>query len=167
MRRHRINDQIRASELRVIDENGANLGVLKIEEALRIKNEKGLDLIEISPTASPPVAKIMDYGKYMYRQVKRERVGRKGDKPELKQIRFAIQTSPNDLGIKAGQVDKFLKKKYKVKIQLTLKGREKTLINYARQKFADFLKLIKEPYKIDQNMKNMPMGIYVLISKKQ
>lgn len=150
----------------MIDENDQNLGVLSIEEALRIKNEKGLDLIEIAPTANPPVAKIMDYGKYLYRQMKRGRAGRKSDKPELKQVRFAIQTSANDLTIKAGQVDKFLKKKYKVKIQLILKGREKTLRNYARQKFSDFMTLIKEPYRVDQELKNMPMGMFIAISRK-
>lgn len=166
IRRHRINEQIRAPKLRVIDADGNNLGILDIEEALRIKEEKGLDLIEIAPTASPPVAKIMNYSKYIYQQAKRDREGKKGGKSELKEIRFAIRTSSNDLGIKAGQVDKFLKKKYKVKIQLVMQGREKTLRDYARRKFTDFLSIIKEPYKTEQGLKNMPSGMYIMISRK-
>ena len=166
MPKHRINQQIRVPELRVIDEKGNNLGVLKTEEALRLKTEKGLDLIEISPTANPPVAKIMEYGKYLYQQQKKEKEGRKGQKSETKGIRFSVRTSENDLVIRAEQVDKFLKKRYKVRIQMILKGREKSLQDFANEKLKTFLGLIKEPYKMEQEPKKFPMGIFMVISRK-
>ncbi|OGZ57829.1 MAG: translation initiation factor IF-3 [Candidatus Spechtbacteria bacterium RIFCSPHIGHO2_02_FULL_43_15b] len=166
VRRNRINEEIQARELRVIDNEGNNLGILSIEEALRVKNEKGLDLIEISPTAKPPVAKIMEYGKYLYQQQKKDKEGRKGQKNEVKGIRFTVRTSENDLLMRAEQVDKFLKKRYKVRIQMIMKGREKALSDFANQKLEKFLSLIKEPYKTDQEPKRFPMGIFMMISRK-
>jgi len=153
-------------ELRVIDETGNNLGVLSREESLRLKNEKGLDLIEISPAANPPVAKIMEYGKYLYQQQKKDKEGRKGQKTETKGVRFTVRTSGNDLEVRAQQVDKFLKKRYKVRIQMILKGREKSLQGFADEKLKTFLALIKESYKIEQEPKKFPMGMFMVIARK-
>jgi translation initiation factor IF-3 len=165
-RRPRTNNQIVAPELRIIDETGKNLDVLKLADALALKDEKGLDLIEIAPNAKPPVAKIMDYGKYLYQSQKKEKEGRKGQKTDLKGIRFSIRTSKNDLEMRANMVDKFLKKRYKVKIQLTMRGREKSLDAIARKKMDDFLGLLTEPYKVEQEIKRFPMGMFMSIASK-
>lgn len=152
--------------MRVIDENGKNLGILTLEKALEISREKELDLIEISPGAAPPIAKIMEYGKYLYQQQKKERGGRRGQKSEIKGVRFTVRTSGNDLIFRAKQVDKFLKKGYKVRIQMVLKGREKALQDFANEKLQAFLSLITESYKVDQEPKKSPMGIFMAINKK-
>jgi len=166
IKRPSINNQIRSPELRVIDEEGKNLGVLKIEEALRISREKELDLIEISPKANPPVAKIMEYGKYLYQEKKKEREGRKRQKNETKGVRFTVRTSGNDITFRAEQVDKFLKKGYRVRIQMIMKGREKALKDFANERLQNFLGLITEQYKIDQEPKRSPVGMFMVISKK-
>lgn len=165
IKRPRLNNQIRALELRVIDDAGKNVGILKTEEALRIAYEKGLDLIEIAPTATPPVAKITEYGKYLYQERKKEKEGRSGQKTGRKIVRFTVRTSGSDLEFRAKQIDKFLQKRYKVQIQMVLKGREKTLRDFANKRFQNFLPLISEPYKIEQPLKSFPMGMFMTIGK--
>jgi len=165
IKRPRINNQIQAPELRVIDDTGKNLGVLNTQEALSIAQKKELDLIEIAPTATPPVAKIMEYGKYLYHEQKKERDSRKGQKSETKMVRFSVRTSGSDLEFRAKQVDKFLKKRYKVRIQMTLRGREKALRDFANKRLENFLSQITEPYKVEQEPKNFPMGMFLVISK--
>ncbi|MBI1888505.1 MAG: translation initiation factor IF-3, partial [Candidatus Spechtbacteria bacterium] len=93
VRAPRINNQIRALELRVIDEQGNNLGILSTEEAFRLSREKNLDLIEIAPKATPPVARIMEFGKFLYQEQKKQKAGHKGQKTEIKEVRFSIRTS--------------------------------------------------------------------------
>jgi len=148
----------------VIDDGGNNLGVLSTEEALKIAQEKELDLIEIAPSAQPPVAKVMDYGKYLYQERKKEKEGKKGQKSETKVVRFSVRTSGSDLEFRAKQVDKFLKKRYKVRIHMVLKGREKALRDFSSQRLENFLLLITEPYKIDQEVKSFPMGLFLIVS---
>jgi translation initiation factor IF-3 len=154
-----------SSELRVIDDTGKNLGVVSKEEALNKASEQGMDLIEIVPNAQPPVAKIMEFGKFVYQEKKREKEGRKGQRSETKQMRFSVRTSGGDLEFKAGQVDKFLKKRYKIRILMTLRGREKSLKDFANSKLQGFLGMIKEPYKVEQAPKMTPMGIMITLSK--
>ena len=149
----------------MIDDEGKNLGILKTEEALKIAQDKELDLIEISPTANPPVAKILEYGKYLYSEKKKEKEGRKGQKSELKMVRFSVRTSGRDLEFRANQVDKFLKKRYKVRVQMTLRGREKALRDFANKRLENFLSQITESYKVDQEPRSFPMGIFMIISK--
>jgi translation initiation factor IF-3 len=159
----RLNNQIRALELRVIDDEGKNLGILKTEDALKIAYEKDLDLIEIAPTATPPVAKIMEHGKYLYEERKREKEGRKRQKTGRKTVRFSVRTSGSDLEFRAKQVDKFLQKRYKVQIQMVLRGREKSLRDFSNKRLREFLALIQEPYKIEQEQKFFPMGISMTV----
>lgn len=165
IKRPRLNNQIQAPEVRVIDDTGKNLGVLSTQEAINVAREKELDLIEIAPTATPPVAKIMEYGKYLYHEQKKEKEGRKGQKNETKMVRFSVRTSGSDLEFRAKQVDKFLKKRYKVRIQMTLRGREKALRDFANKRLENFLTQITESYKVEQEPKNFPMGIFMIISK--
>lgn len=120
-----MNGQIRAPQLRVIDEDGKQLGILSRQEALSLAEERDLDLVEISPDANPPVAKIVDWGKYNYQRTKQLQKNRKTAKSlEMKQIRFGLKISQNDLDIKMRKATKFLEAGHKVKITAVYRGRE-------------------------------------------
>lgn len=120
-----MNHSIQAQELRVIDEEGNQLGILGKEEAISLAQSKSLDLVEISPEANPPVAKIVNWGKYNYQKTKQQQKNRKATKvSELKQIRFGIKIGANDLSIKLHKVTEFLNEGHKVKINIVFRGRE-------------------------------------------
>lgn len=121
----RLNEQIRAPQLRVIDEDGKQLGVLTRQEALDIARERELDLVEISPDANPPVVKVVDWGKFNYQKTKQQQLNRKTSKTlEMKQMRFGLKIGDHDLDIKMGKVRKFLEVGHKVKITIFYRGRE-------------------------------------------
>lgn len=121
----RINEAIRAQELRVIGSNGEQIGILSRSEALARAEEAGVDLVEISPTANPPVVKIVDWGKYQYQKMKEQQRNRRSNKAsELKQIRLGLKIGANDLEIKLRKVRAFLSEGHKVKIVLFFRGRE-------------------------------------------
>lgn len=165
--RERINNQIRAKELRVVDDEGVNLGVLSIEDALKIAKEKDLDLIEISPNANPPVAKIMNFGKYQYEISKRQKKAKaNASQTETKSIQIKIGTGENDLKIKSKNASKWLKEGHRIKVELYLTGRTK----YMDQKFLQerldrMLNLITENYKVSEPYKKVPKGIMIVIEK--
>ncbi|OGL32390.1 translation initiation factor IF-3 [Candidatus Saccharibacteria bacterium RIFCSPHIGHO2_12_FULL_42_8] len=116
---------MRASELRVIGERGEQIGILSRQEALEAANEAGLDLVEISPSASPPVVKIIDWGKYQYQKTKEQQKARaKSKSSEMKQIRVGLKIGANDLDIKLRKVRKFLEEGHKVRLTVVFKGRE-------------------------------------------
>ena len=118
----RINERIRESEVRVIDDTGHNLGVLKRDEAIAVAKEKGLDLVEVAPLAKPVVCKIVDYGKYHYQQEKSERKGRHRSK--LKEIKFTIKIGEHDFQTKMNRVRQFLGKGDVVRVSIFFRGRE-------------------------------------------
>lgn len=121
----RINDAIRARELRVIGTNGEQLGILSRQDALRVAEEADVDLVEISPNTDPPVAKVVDWGKYQYQQMKQQRKNRQSNKAsELKQMRFGLKIGANDLEIKLRKIREFLSEGHKVKILIFYRGRE-------------------------------------------
>ncbi len=121
-----INEEIRDKELRVIDNDGTQLGVMSLNEALDLANEKKLDLVNISPNAKPPVCKILDYGKYRYELQKREKEAKKKQKvTAVKEIRLSTFIEPHDINVKAKTAMKFLKDGDRVKASLRFKGREK------------------------------------------
>lgn len=121
----RINEEIRAREVRVIGQNGEQLGIMSSREALKLSQESGLDLVEISPNAEPPVVKIIDWGKFQYQKMKEQQKNkRKAKQVELKQMRFGLKIGSGDLEIKLRKVKKFLEAGNKVKIQIVFKGRE-------------------------------------------
>ena len=120
-----MNGAIQASQLRVIDDSGKQLGVLSKQEALSIAAEQGLDLVEISPEANPPVAKIVDWGKYNYQRTKQQQKNKKNAKAlEMKQMRFGLKIGEHDLAIKMNKVRKFLEAGHKVKLTIFYRGRE-------------------------------------------
>ena len=146
-----INEQIREKEIRVISDNGEQLGVMSAKEAQTIANNKNLDLVMISPNANPPVCKIMDYGKYKYEQSRKEKESKKKQKVvNIKEVRLRPGIEANDLNTKANQAIKFLKKGDKVKVELRFRGRElghKDIGKEVMLKFIDIVKEFGEPTK--------------------
>ena len=123
--RIRVNDRIRAREIRVVDEDGGQLGVMPPFEAIKLAREKGLDLVEISPTADPPVCKITDYGKYLYQTNKKAHEQRKHQKgSQLKEVKFRPATAEHDYQVRKNQIIRFLGEGHKVKAMIFHRGRE-------------------------------------------
>ncbi|OHA18353.1 MAG: translation initiation factor IF-3 [Candidatus Taylorbacteria bacterium RIFCSPLOWO2_02_FULL_43_11] len=165
--RTRINHQIRAVELRVIGAEGENIGVIPTSEALKRAEVLGLDLIEISPNANPPVAKIMDYGKYQYTENKKTKlIKAKAQNSEIKEVQVKIGTGEHDLELKASKVTEWLKEKNVVRIDLFLPGRSKYLDNkFLVERINRILKFVSEPYKISQPPSKSPKGMSMTIEK--
>jgi len=134
-------------------------------EALQLAKERMLDLVEVAPNVYPPVCKIMDYGKYQYQKSKEERMNKsKQKKFDIKGIRIGVRTDDHDLDFKKGQAEKFLSKGNKVKIEISLRGREKAHQDLARKNLIDFMKSITVPFKIEQELKRFPGGFNVIIA---
>lgn len=152
--------------MRVIDEKGENLGILPTSKALKIAQDKGLDLVEITANAVPPVVKITDFGKLIYQQNKEEKQQRvKQKKDDIKKIRLTFKMGEHDLEVKRKKIEEFLKEGLKVQIEIFLRGREKTQKPLARKKLQDFLKNIVEEYNISGEIKQSNNSFLVIINK--
>ena len=150
--------------MRVIGPNGENFGVISFEKALKEAEDRHLDLIEISPNAKPPVAKIMDFGKFQYEQKKKQK---KGHITETKSLQIKIGTGEHDLELKAKKASGFLKNGHRVKIDLFLIGRTKYMDKeFLQERLERILHLITEEYKIADGPKRSPKGLTVVIEKK-
>jgi translation initiation factor IF-3 len=162
-----VNNQIRAPQVRVIDETGKQLGVISSEEALRIAQERNLDLIQVTEKVEPPVCKIGDYGKYLYQEEKKGKSAKKHKGGELKGIRLTFNISLHDLETRVRQAEKFLSKGDKVRIELPLRGRQKALGDFAKEKVGKFLEILKNttPIKIERELKREGRGLTMIISK--
>lgn len=161
----KTNNQIRFPEVSVIDNDGKQLGVIKTFDALKLARDKDLDLVEVGPGANPPIAKIMDYGKYIYRKEKQEKKsGSKQKDQERKTVRVGFKTGAHDLQFKAKQILEFLNKGHPVKIELTLRGREKALAALGKEKLIKFLGTLGE-YSVLDNITKSPFGWIILIKK--
>lgn len=127
MQSYRINRQIRARQIRLIDETSKQVGIVPLEEALRMAEEKGLDLVEIAPQANPPVCKILDYGKFIYEQKKKEKTARKKQREhaiEVKDIQLSTRIDEHDLKVKLKHMREFLEDGDKVRVRIKFRGRE-------------------------------------------
>ncbi len=132
-----VNNKIRAKEVRLIDPEGEQVGVIPTYKALAIANDHGLDLVEISPNAKPPVCKIMDYGRYKYLQTKKKQEAKKKQSTfQIKEIKVRPKTSEHDLQVKIGHIKKFIARKDKVKVTVIFRGREIVLSDHGRQLLA-------------------------------
>lgn len=159
---------IRISPVRLIDDQGEQVGIVETREALTLAQSKDLDLVEIAPTAKPPVCKIIDWGKFQYQEAKKKQeASAKQKKIEIKGIRFRPSTDENDLNFKLKQAEKFLKKGNKVKVEIVLRGREKAFAGLSREKLQKFIDKIEIPIKIEQGIKRQFNGFNVLISSNQ
>ena len=165
----RINHQIRAKELRVIGPEGENYGVISLSDALKLAQEQGLDLIEISPNAVPPIAKIADYGKFQYEANKKIKASKgKQHTVEVKSVQVKIGTGEHDLELKAKKASEWLAEGNKVKIELFLTGRSKFLeINFLKERLERILRLISVSYKVTEDPKKGPKGLYITIEKEK
>jgi translation initiation factor IF-3 len=147
----RINRNIRAKEVRLIDPEGAQVGVVSLARALAAASENGLDLVEISPNANPPVCKIMDYGRFKYEQTKKKQEAKKKQSVvQVKEIKVRPKTGDHDLETKIGHIRKFLAKKDKVKVTLMFRGREITMANQGRELLVRISEAIAEEAVVEQ-----------------
>lgn len=167
-----INEQIRVPEVSIIDETGNNLGKMAASQALILAKQKGLDLVEVSPKAIPPVCRIMDFGKYLYKITKQERQHKAKQKTtETKGIRLSPRISTHDMETKAKQAERFMNAGNKIKIDLLLRGREKAHIDTAEKKMHEFLEIINSnpdftgKIVLEQRPKRQPWGLIAIISK--
>ena len=142
---NQINEEIREKEVRVIDTDGSQLGIMPTSQALKIAAEKKLDLVNVAPSARPPVCKILDYGKYRYELQKKEKEARKKQKvSQLKEIRVSTFIEGHDLQVKANNAAKFLRDGDKVKVSLRFKGREKGYASTGQKVMETFAEAVSE-----------------------
>lgn len=162
-----INNQIRAEEVRLIDETGKQVGVVPLKDALSLAKERGLDLIQVTERVEPPVCKIGEYGKYLYHQEKKEREMKKHTGGGLKETRLTFNISDHDLETRVSQAEKFLKKGDRVRIVLRLRGREKALQHHARAKIEKFLSSLSSlvQTKTEKPLQQEPRGLTMIITK--
>lgn len=164
MQRNKLNHQITAPEVRVIGEDGAQVGVMKTSEALAMALEQGLDLIEVSPLAKPPVAKLMDAAKYRYQQKKLEQQQKKkAKKTEVKTMWLSVRISGHDMTIKAKKVDEFLAEGDMVKVDLRMRGREQAHGDLAQRQLETFLTHVSHPFRTESPIKRMGNTFSTLI----
>lgn len=165
----RINREIRAKELRVIGAEGENLGVISLAEALRAAETAGQDLIEISPSATPPVAKVMDYGKFEYERSKKEKaVKAKAKVSETKEVQIKVGTGEHDMQLKARKAAEWLAEGHRVRAELFLKGRYKGMDEvFLKTRLEKFLALIPYAYKVAEPITKSPKGFAGVIERDQ
>jgi translation initiation factor IF-3 len=167
----RINHQIRAAQVRVIGPEGENFGVISLSEALQKAQDVGLDLIEISPNAVPPVAKIMEYGKFQYEQQKKRReIKANSHVTETKSVQVKIGTGDHDMQLKARKAAEWLAEGHRVKVDLFLWGRYKYMeFAFLKERLERFLKLIPADYKLAEPIAKSPKGLATVLerAKKQ
>ncbi len=163
-----INEQIRDREVRLIGEDGEQLGIVSAKEALKIAEDAGLDLVKIAPNAKPPVCKVIDYGKYRYELARKEKDARKKQKTvELKEIRLSPNIEANDLNTKMNAARKFLAKGDKVKITLRFRGREMAHMNSSKHILDDFAKNLEDVAVVEKAPKVEGRSIGLVLAEKR
>ena len=162
-----INEEIRDREVRVVDQNGAQLGVMPVKQALDMAEEMQLDLVKIAPQARPPVCKIMDYGKYRFEQSKKEREFRKNQRViTVKEVRLSATIEDHDIDVKLKNAIKFLKDGNKVKATIRFRGRQITHSEIGRQVMTEFAERIKEYGTVDKAPQIEGRNMSMMISPK-
>lgn len=162
-----INEEIRDKEVRLIDENGGQQGVVKIAVAMAMAEERGLDLVKIAPNAVPPVCKLMDYGKYCYEQTKREKEQRKNQKTiEVKEVRLSATIDVHDLEVKAKACSKFLQGGDKVKVSIRLKGRLITHGEVGLDVLNTFADMVRDDAVVERATKQEGRNLFMILAPK-
>ena len=163
-----INEQIRDKEIRLIDENGEQLGIVSSREAQKIADERKLDLVKIAPTAKPPVCKIIDYGKYRYELARKEKEARKKQKViDVKEVRLSPNIDTNDLNTKVGAARKFLEKGDKVKVTLRFRGREMAHMSKSKYILDDFAESLADIAVVDKPSKVEGRSMVMFLTAKR
>jgi len=164
---HRINSQIRGPEIRLIGPTGENFGVVSVGDALAKAQGFGLDLVEISPNATPPIAKIVDYGKFLYAESKKQKAAKaKLHLVEVKSLQVKVGTGEHDLELKAKKASEWIKEGHRIKIDLFLPGRAKYMDEkFLKERLDRVLNLMTVEYKIADSPKKSPKGMTVVIEK--
>ena len=163
-----INEQIRDKEVRVIGENGDQLGIMSAKEAYALAQEADLDLVKIAPTAKPPVCKIIDYGKYKYEMVRREQEAKKKQKTvEVKEVRLSPNIDTNDLNTKVNSARKFVEKGNKVKVTLRFRGREMAHMQSGKHILDDFAEMLKDVASIEKPAKLEGRSMSMVLTEKR
>ena len=163
-----INEQIRDKEVRLIGENGEQLGIMSAKDAYKMARDAELDLVKIAPTAKPPVCKIIDYGKYKYEMIRKEKEARKKQKViEVKEVRLSPNIDTNDLNTKVGSARKFIEKENKVKITLRFRGREIAHMNQSKYILDDFAEKLSDIAVIDKPSKVEGRSMVMFLTAKR
>ena len=163
-----INEQIRDREVRLIGENGEQLGIMSAREAMKIASEADLDLVKIAPKAQPPVCKIVDYGKYRYQQSRREKEAKKKQKTvELKEVRLSPNIDTNDLNTKVNNAKKFIGKGNRVKVTLRFRGREMAHVQQSKHILDDFAKLLEDVAVVEKPAKMEGRSMSMVLTEKR
>ena len=163
-----INEQIRDKEVRLIGEEGQQLGIMSSKEALKLAEDAGLDLVKIAPTANPPVCKIVDYGKYKYEQLRKEKEAKKKQRViEVKEIRLTPNIDTNDLNTKINAARKFLSKGDKVKITLRFRGREMAHMNNSKHILDDFAEKLSDIAVVEKAPKVEGRSMTMFLTEKR
>jgi translation initiation factor IF-3 len=163
----RINEAIRARELRVIGADGEQLGIMSRADALKAAEEAGVDLVEISPNADPPVAKIVDWGKYQYQKMKEQQKNRKNNKQgELKQMRFGLKIGSGDLDIKLRKIRGFLGEGHKVRIQIFYRGREMAHKELGYEMIDKIIALLEDEAILEQKPQMAGRNLSIVVRSK-
>ena len=163
-----INEEIRFKELRVVSDDGQQLGIMPRDEALALSEEKDMDLVCIAPKADPPVCKILDYGKYRYELARKEKEAKKKQKiVELKEVRLSPNIEANDLNTKIGSARKFLEKGNKVKVTLRFRGREMAHMNASKHILDDFAESLAEVAVVEKAPKVEGRSISMVLAEKK
>ena len=165
---HQLNEEIRDKEIRLIGADGAQLGIMSADEANRMAEEQGLDLVKISPNAVPPVCKIMDYSKFCYDQKKREKDAKKNQKVvEIKEIRMSPSIDTNDFNTKVKSALKFLKDGNRVKVSVRFRGREMAHTNLGEKLLIEFAEACSELATMEKNPKLEGRFMAMFLSPKK
>ena len=163
-----VNEQIRDKEVRLIGENGEQLGIMSSKEAQRLAREAELDLVKIAPTAKPPVCKIIDYGKYRYEAARKEKEAKKKQKViEIKEVRLSPNIEENDLNTKISAARKFIQKGNKVKVTLRFRGREMSHMNNSKHILEDFAEKLSDIAVVDKPSKVEGRSLVMFLSEKR
>lgn len=168
MKTLRRNEEIKALAVRVIADDGEQLGLMPIEKALTTAEERGTDLVEVSPKANPPVCKLMDYGKYLYKLKKQDQQQKKkSKKTEVKGIRIGLSTGEHDLEVKRKQAKKFLENRNLVKVVIIFKGRELAHKALGKEKMQEFADSLSEYADVDSPPKHSGYQTVMMLSPKK
>ena len=163
-----INEQIRDKEVRVIGENNEQLGIMSVDEAMKLAEEAGVDLVKIAPNAAPPVCRIIDYGKFRYEQARKEKEARKKQRViEIKEIRMSPNIDTNDLNTKVAAARKFLSKGDRVKVTLRFRGREMAHMNNSRYILDDFAEALSDIAVIEKAPKVEGRSLTMFLTEKR